>query len=101
MHRDVTFRIGFFLVGDSLPFSLEFVRFRGRKRRPSAVDGDEVSSHQPESLDDVLVEPFDDDFVDDDSSKNVDASDDESSSLNSSRKLSNKCVPFITKSSHL
>lgn len=106
----LTFRMSFFFVGDSLQFSFgpefefefELVRFRGRKRRPTV--GDETpgvdSSYHPESLDDVLAEPFDD-LVDDDSSREFDASDDESSSLNSSRKLSSKCLPFVTKSSHL
>lgn len=98
-----TFR--FFFFGDSLPFSFEFVRFRGRNLLPI---GDEFaepamvdSSYQPESLDDVLAEPFDDDFNDNESSDVIDVSDDESSILNSSRKLSNMCVSFITKSSHL
>lgn len=84
--------MNFFFIGDTLPFSFgfEFVRFRGRNRRP--VIGDVtfniVSSLHPESLDDALAG-----FDSDDEYK--------SSLLNSLRKLSNKCLPLITKSSHL
>lgn len=80
----------FFFVGDTLPFEFELVRFRGRN--PRVAIGDEtfnwISSLHPESLDDALA-GFD--------------SDDEYSSslLNSLRKLSNRCLPLITKSSHL